>query len=65
MLAARGRALGPAFEGASAARHAATGAVALTAPTGARLDVDDDDSLHAAVAHGVGARTAAWLAGRP
>ncbi|RCK71410.1 2-phospho-L-lactate guanylyltransferase [Desertihabitans brevis] len=64
MLLARGTALEPAFEGASAARHAASGALALEAPERARLDVDDETDLARALRHGVGGWTAAWAAAR-
>lgn len=60
MLLARGRELTPGFEGASAARHAASGAVALAAPGPARLDVDSADDLARALATGAGPRTLAW-----
>jgi 2-phospho-L-lactate/phosphoenolpyruvate guanylyltransferase len=50
----------PMYGGASRARHAAGGAVelALDGITGLRQDVDTPDDLRAAVALGVGPRTA-------
>jgi 2-phospho-L-lactate/phosphoenolpyruvate guanylyltransferase len=52
-----------AFGADSAARHRAAGYVELSvsADSGLRRDVDTLDQLHAAAAHGLGARTAALL----
>lgn len=66
MLLARGVALQPRFQGASARAHAESGAVALSAAeTGdvrdARHDVDTEDDLAAAVALGLGPATSALL----
>lgn len=62
MLLARDRPLEPLFEGASAARHRASGAAELPAGSTLRADVDDLASLHAAAALGLGPRTAQVLA---
>ncbi len=62
MLAARSAAqLRPAFGVGSLARHLALGAVALeiNGVDGLRSDVDDVEGLQAAIALGVGRRTAA------
>jgi 2-phospho-L-lactate guanylyltransferase len=60
LAVAPGRALAPAFGGPSRARHLASGAVELTPGdvAGARRDVDTAADLRAALALGVGARTA-------
>ncbi|MEU3873381.1 MULTISPECIES: 2-phospho-L-lactate guanylyltransferase [Streptomyces] len=65
LAAAPGMELAPAFEGRSRARHAASGAreIALTGVDSVRRDVDTEADLRAALALGVGPRTAA-LAGR-
>lgn len=65
MLLARDRPLDPLFEGASAARHRASGAAELPAGSTLRADVDDLASLHAAAALGLGPRTAEVLASLP
>jgi 2-phospho-L-lactate guanylyltransferase len=58
LLTARpGQPLGPLFGLGSAARHAASGAVALAAPPGLRLDVDTADDLRHALALGAGTHT--------
>ncbi|MEE4540826.1 2-phospho-L-lactate guanylyltransferase [Streptomyces sp. V4-01] len=65
LLAARpGVALRPAFGGLSRARHLASGAreILLPAVEGVRQDVDTPDDLRAALALGVGPRTAALFA---
>ncbi|WP_049574086.1 2-phospho-L-lactate guanylyltransferase [Streptomyces sp. SBT349] len=60
LAAAPGAALAPAFEGASRARHLASGAVELTLDDveSVRRDVDTGEDLRAALALGVGRRTA-------
>lgn len=65
LAAAPGRELSPAFEGASRARHRASGAeeITLTGVDSVRRDVDTEQDLLAALALGVGPRTAA-VAGR-
>ncbi|WP_073950196.1 2-phospho-L-lactate guanylyltransferase [Streptomyces kebangsaanensis] len=65
LAAAPGRALLPAFGAGSRARHRASGAVELSldAVESVRRDVDTGDDLRAALALGVGPRTAA-AAGR-
>ncbi|WP_326596352.1 2-phospho-L-lactate guanylyltransferase [Streptomyces sp. NBC_01803] len=65
LTAAAGTALAPAFGGPSRERHLASGAVEL-APTGVdsvRRDVDTGEDLWAALALGVGPRTAASARG--
>ncbi len=63
LLAAGGVALDPRFGAGSAARHAASGAVALAgARPGLRRDVDTGDDLRAAAALGLGPHTRAVLA---
>lgn len=64
LAAAPGRALGPAFGPDSRVRHRASGAreLALDAVDSARQDVDTGDDLRAALALGVGPRTAAVAA---
>ncbi len=61
LSAAPGTPLQPAFGNASRARHTASGAVELTLADvdSVRLDVDTGDDLRAALALGVGPRTAA------
>lgn len=65
LAAPRGSALSPAFGGASRARHLATGAreIALRRVPSVRQDVDTGDDLRAALALGVGERTALAAAG--
>jgi 2-phospho-L-lactate guanylyltransferase len=64
LAAAPGRELLPAFGTASRARHRASGAVelGLDAVNSVRQDVDTGDDLRAALALGVGPRTAAAAA---
>jgi 2-phospho-L-lactate guanylyltransferase len=63
LVAAPGRELDPRFGVGSAAEHAASGAVRLEGPwPSLRCDVDTADDLAAAVALGLGQRTAAVLA---
>ncbi|MFE9170107.1 2-phospho-L-lactate guanylyltransferase [Streptomyces kebangsaanensis] len=64
LAAAPGRALLPAFGAGSRARHRASGAVELSldAVESVRRDVDTGDDLRAALALGVGPRTAAAAA---
>ncbi|MFF4157274.1 2-phospho-L-lactate guanylyltransferase [Streptomyces sp. NPDC001678] len=65
LAAAPGRELSPAFEGASRARHRASGAreITLAGVDSVRRDVDTEQDLRAALALGVGPRTVA-VAGR-
>ena len=64
LLTAAGTDLSPAFGTGSAQRHAAGGAVALTGDwPGLERDVDTPGDLRAALALGVGPRTAALLGG--
>ncbi|MFJ8790150.1 2-phospho-L-lactate guanylyltransferase [Streptomyces sp. NPDC102462] len=65
LAATPGRELRPAFGGDSRARHGASGAVELRldAVDSVRQDVDTGDDLRAALALGVGPRTAAAAAG--
>ncbi|WP_069815386.1 2-phospho-L-lactate guanylyltransferase [Streptomyces sp. TP-A0874] len=65
LSAAPGRELGAAFGGASRARHLASGAVEilLTGVDSVRRDVDTGEDLRAALALGVGPRTAALASG--
>ncbi|MCW2606055.1 MAG: hypothetical protein JWO60_748 [Frankiales bacterium] len=65
LAAAPGTALRPAYGPGSLARHLASGAVALEAACGLRLDVDTPEDLAAALRLGVGPRTAAVAAGLP
>src|SRR5829696_4841631 len=66
LLTAVGTALRPRFGPGSAAAHAADGAVALTGTwPGLVRDVDTAEDLSAALALGVGPRTARALAGHP
>jgi 2-phospho-L-lactate guanylyltransferase len=63
LLAGSGQALAPAFEGASAAAHTATGARPLACPApGLACDVDTSADLAAARELGLGARTRALVA---
>ena len=63
LLAAAGVPLDPRFGDGSAARHGATGAVALDGPwPGLRRDVDTGDDLRAAAGLGLGPHTRAVLA---
>lgn len=63
LAAAPGAALRPEFGFGSAARHAASGAVAVTAPLPSlRVDVDTADDLARAIELGVGEHTRAALA---
>jgi 2-phospho-L-lactate guanylyltransferase len=55
-------ALAPQFGVGSAARHAASGAVAVPAGPGLRCDVDTPDDLQRAAAVGLGSTTQAWAA---
>lgn len=64
LAAARPADLRPAFGAGSAAAHAAAAVVLADVPEGVRRDVDTDAHLRAAVALGVGERTAAVL-GQP
>jgi 2-phospho-L-lactate/phosphoenolpyruvate guanylyltransferase len=57
-----GTALAPKFGTGSAARHAASGAVALAAGPGLRCDVDTPDDLQRAAGVGLGSITRAWAA---
>ncbi|GHC49625.1 2-phospho-L-lactate guanylyltransferase [Streptomyces cinnamoneus] len=65
LAAAPGKELAPAFEGRSRARHRASGAweIALEGVDSVRQDVDTELDLRAALALGVGPRTAAVAAG--
>ncbi|GHF49631.1 2-phospho-L-lactate guanylyltransferase [Streptomyces mashuensis] len=65
LAAAPGTELAPAFEGRSRARHAASGAHEIPLPDveSVRRDVDTEADLRAAVALGVGPRTAALTGG--
>ncbi|MBT2387104.1 2-phospho-L-lactate guanylyltransferase [Streptomyces sp. ISL-11] len=70
LAAAPGTELAPAFEGRSRARHRASGAreIELAGVDSVRQDVDTEEDLRAALALGVGPRTAAaaeGLAPRP
>ncbi|MEU1372800.1 2-phospho-L-lactate guanylyltransferase [Streptomyces triculaminicus] len=67
LSAAPGMELAPAFEGRSRARHHASGAheIALTGVDSVRRDVDTAEDLRAALALGVGPRTAAVAGGVP
>ena len=63
LLAGPGQALDPRFGAGSAARHLASGAVALDGPwPGLRRDVDTGEDLCAAAGLGLGAHTRAVLA---
>ncbi|MGH3439067.1 MAG: 2-phospho-L-lactate guanylyltransferase [Sciscionella sp.] len=61
LLSAAGGSLDPAFGPGSAAAHARSGAVALTAAPSLRCDVDTAEDLAAAAAIGLGPRTAALI----
>ena len=61
LAATRRTPLDPHFGPGSAGRHAASGAVSLDADPGLRQDVDTVDDLAAALALGVGERTASTL----
>ncbi|MEU1310415.1 2-phospho-L-lactate guanylyltransferase [Streptomyces cinnamoneus] len=65
LAASPGKELAPAFEGRSRARHRASGAweIALEGVDSVRQDVDTELDLRAALALGVGPRTAAVAAG--
>ncbi|MGW1074626.1 2-phospho-L-lactate guanylyltransferase [Streptomyces sp. NPDC002537] len=65
LAAAPGMELAPAFEGQSRTRHRASGAreIELAGVDSVRQDVDTEDDLRAALALGVGPRTAAAAAG--
>ncbi|MFI9236863.1 2-phospho-L-lactate guanylyltransferase [Streptomyces sp. NPDC053079] len=67
LAAAPGMELAPAFEGRSRARHRASGAreILLADVDSVRRDVDTEDDLRAALALGVGPRTAAVATGVP
>ena len=62
LAAAAPAGLGPAYGGASAQRHAASGARRLPGTPALRRDVDTPEDLREALAIGVGARTAAVVA---
>lgn len=57
--------LAPSYGPGSSARHRSSGAVELPGTPALRRDVDTPDDLRAAVALGVGPRTAAVVAGLP
>ena len=59
LAAGTGAQLRPSYGPGSAARHAASGAVALDAPVALRRDVDTPDDLRAALRLGVGPHTRA------
>ncbi|MEU7132591.1 2-phospho-L-lactate guanylyltransferase [Streptomyces sp. NPDC046261] len=67
LAAAPGMELAPAFEGRSRARHSASGAREITVADvdSVRRDVDTEEDLRAALALGVGPRTAAVAARVP
>ncbi len=67
LAAAPGKELAPAFEGRSRARHRASGAreIELSDVDSVRQDVDTEADLRAALALGVGPRTAALVSALP